>query len=107
MTGILMRKLIMAIAPIEPSPKMRIYKKPVIVSDIPALREVVIDNKTGIIVPLKDPEGIARAVIKLLLDKKLTKELGENGMNLAKRSYSFKLMLDKLEDLYAGAPKNV
>jgi len=82
-------------------------KKPVIVSDIPALREVVIDNKTGIIVPLKDPEGIARAVIKLLLDKKLTKELGENGMNLAKRSYSFKLMLDKLEDLYAGAPKNV
>ena len=82
-------------------------KKPVIASDIPWLKEVVMDNKTGIIVPLKDPEGIAKAVIKLLLDKKLAKELGENGMNLARTSYSFKLMLDKLEDLYAGADKGV
>lgn len=77
-------------------------KKPVIASNIPSLKEVVIDNETGFIVPPKDSEGIAKAVIKLLLDKELAKEFGENGMNLAKTSYSFKLMLHKLEDLYAG-----
>jgi len=33
-------------------------KKPVIASDLPSLKEVVIDNETGIIVPLKDPEGL-------------------------------------------------
>lgn len=75
-------------------------KKPVIASDLPSLKEVVIDNKTGIIVPLKDPQGIARAVIKLLLDKKLAKELGENGRRLALKSYSFAGMLDKLETIY-------
>lgn len=82
-------------------------KKPVIASCLPSLKEVVIDNKTGIIVPPKDPEGIARAVIKLLRDKELARELGENGMNLARTSYSFKLMLDKLEDLYEGDTKDV
>ncbi|MEW6003429.1 MAG: glycosyltransferase family 4 protein [Nitrospirota bacterium] len=82
-------------------------KKPVIASGLPSLKEVVIDNKTGIIVPPKDPEGIARAVIKLLCDKELARELGESGMALAKTSYSFKLMLDKLENLYAGDIKGV
>ncbi len=82
-------------------------RKPVIASAIPSLKEVVIDNEIGIIVAPKDHEGIARAVIKLLRDKELARELGENGMNLARTSYSFKLMLDKLEDLYEGATKDV
>jgi len=36
----------------------------------------------------------------LLLDKKLAKELGENGRKRALKSYSFAGMLDKLETIY-------
>lgn len=75
-------------------------KKPVIASDIPSLKEVVINNETGIIVPPKDPKGIAKAVIKLCFDKKFARDLGENGRGLALKSYSFKNMLDKLETIY-------
>jgi glycosyltransferase involved in cell wall biosynthesis len=75
-------------------------EKPVIASNLAPLKEVVIENETGILVPKKEPEGIARAVIRLLRDKKLSKQLGENGRRLAMKSYSFDGMLDKLETLY-------
>ncbi|MCK5427450.1 MAG: glycosyltransferase family 4 protein, partial [Thermodesulfovibrionia bacterium] len=75
-------------------------EKPVVASDLAPLKEVVIENETGILVSKKEPEGIARAVIRLLRDKELSKQLGENGRRLAIKSYSFDGMLDKLETLY-------
>ncbi len=64
------------------------------------LKEVLIENETGILTPIKDPESIAIAVIRLLRDKELSKELGENGRRLVATYYSFTGMLDKIESLY-------
>jgi len=75
-------------------------KKPVIASDIPPLKEVVIENETGILTPVKDPENIASAVIRLLRDKKLSKQLGENGRRLVASSYSLNGMLNNIESIY-------
>ena len=80
-------------------------KKPVIASDLPPLREVVIEDETGILVPLKDPESIAGGVIRLLEDKELSRQFGENGRRLVASAYSFQGMLDKLESLYVKARK--
>jgi len=80
-------------------------KKPVIASNLAPLKEVVIENETGILTPIKDNKGIARAVIKLLHDKELSKKLGENGRRLVVSSYSFTAMLDKLETLYIKQSK--
>ncbi len=74
--------------------------KPVVASDFAPLKEVVIENETGILVPKKDPAAIASAVIRLLRNKDLSKKLGINGRNLALESYSLNSMLDKLETLY-------
>ena len=36
-------------------------------------------GKTGSIIPPKDPEALADAIVKLLKDKKLRKQRGENA----------------------------
>ncbi len=76
-------------------------QKPVIASDIPPLKEVVIEKETGILSPVKDPESIARAVIGLLRDKELSKRLGKNGRRLTEEKYSLAGMLDRIEALYS------
>ncbi len=75
-------------------------KKPVVASDIPPLKEVVIENETGILTPVKNPGSIAAAIIRLLRDKELSKKLGENGRRLVSSSYSSRGMLNKIESLY-------
>ncbi len=75
-------------------------KRPVIASDIPPLREVVKDNTTGLLVPVKDSEGIARAVISLLHDKEAAAYLAANARNMVEKCYSFSGMLDKIEQIY-------
>lgn len=82
-------------------------EKPVVASDFSPLKEVVIENKTGILTPIKDPESIAIAVIRLLRDKELSKQLGENGRRLVATYYSLTGMLDKLETLYIETDRGI
>ena len=55
--------------------------KPVIVTDVGSLSEVVIHGKTGFIIPRKNIAILAYYIIKLLKDKVLRKEMGSNGYN--------------------------
>ncbi len=52
------------VTPLKPYEAMA-YRKPVIVSDIPALREMVSDHVTGRIVPPADPHALARVLADL------------------------------------------
>ena len=54
-------------------------EKPVIVSRIGGLVEVVDENKTGLIVPPASPSAIAEAISKLLDNEDLRKNLGLYG----------------------------
>ncbi len=54
------------------------YKKPVIGSQSGGIPETFIDGKTGILVPEKDVEVIARAIMKLKTDKALYEEMSNN-----------------------------
>jgi glycosyltransferase involved in cell wall biosynthesis len=75
-------------------------QKPVIVSDIPPFREVIVNGDTGIIVRKKDPSAIASAVVSLLSDKDLSGKLGSNARRTVMARFSYSGMLDKLEALY-------
>lgn len=55
------------------------FKKPVIVTDVGSIAEVVEDGKTGIIVPPKNSVALAEAIITLLKNDALRTEMGENA----------------------------
>lgn len=55
--------------------------KPVIASALDTLKEVVKDNHNGILVPPKDPDALADAIINLLSDEDLREKLKNNILN--------------------------
>jgi phosphatidylinositol alpha-mannosyltransferase len=57
--------------------------KPVVASEIAGYREVIESEKEGILVPPKDPEKLAEALLRLLKDRNLRVEMGQRGREKA------------------------
>jgi glycosyltransferase involved in cell wall biosynthesis len=58
---------------------------PVIASNVPGLRDSVLDGETGILVPHGDPNAIATALDQLFRDPELRERMGESGRRWAQR----------------------
>ncbi len=54
---------------------------PVIASDSGGVRDLIDDNKTGLLVPIQNPEAVARACEKLLSKPQLYQDLQRNAQN--------------------------
>ncbi|MFQ5830362.1 MAG: glycosyltransferase family 4 protein, partial [Candidatus Methylomirabilia bacterium] len=70
---------------------------PVVVSEVPALREVVAD--AGLVVDPRDPEQIARAIAHILGDKDLQHALGARGLERASQ-FSWELTARRTVEVY-------
>ena len=53
--------------------------RPIIASDMPGCREVVVQGKTGLLVPARDVAALARAIATLARDRELRRRMGEAG----------------------------
>ncbi len=60
---------------------------PVLATDIRGSREEVIHNETGIIVPIKSPDLIAKSINELILDPTKARRMGKNGRRRALEFY--------------------
>ena len=76
------------------------FKKPVIASNIGGLRDVVINNNTGILVSPNDSEKLANAMIELLSNDRKTKQMGINGYNHWIRHYTPDVVVPQIEEIY-------
>ena len=65
------------------------FKKPVIVTNVGSIIEVVDDGKTGLIVPPKDSLALAKAIITLLSNDSLRKEMGANAYKKMQNEFSW------------------
>jgi len=53
---------------------------PVVATDCPVgPKELLGENKNGLLVPMKEPIKMAEAILKILADKKLKEKLARNG----------------------------
>lgn len=80
--------------------------KPVIVSNVGGLPEVVEDGITGYLVKKEDPELIADCLIKLIYDKELRVLLGMNGIKKVSDEYAWEKSLEKMISVYKTTLKN-
>ena len=78
------------------------FKKPVVVTNVGSIPEVVDDGKTGFIVLPRDEKALADAIIKLLKDEKLRKEMGENAYKKMKEELSWDKIAEKTIEVYKG-----
>ena len=78
---------------------------PMIVSDIPALREVVEDGRNGVLVPPADPDSIARAVDRLLADGDRRVEFGRRSIEIYEKRFRADEAIPQSVDLMVAVAK--
>lgn len=67
--------------------------KPVVATRAGGIPEVVADGETGILVPIRDPAGMAAALVRLLTDEPLRRNMGEAGLARARGRFSSERMV--------------
>lgn len=74
--------------------------KPVIATDLPAIDELVINGKTGFLVPLDNIEALAGKMANVLSDKVLARKMGGQGVDFAKDNFGFDGQMEKIINVY-------
>lgn len=74
--------------------------KPVIGTDIPGIREIVEDGRTGILVPVRNPRAIARAMDRLAGDTALYTAIGTAAREYIREERSAAAVVPLYERLY-------
>jgi len=73
---------------------------PVVATAVDGNLETVVDGTTGILVPPKNPETMASAIIKILSDRKLARKMGDEAREVVKNKFTSEIMIKNTEDLY-------
>jgi len=76
------------------------YKKPVVASGVGGVVEVVEDGVSGLLVPARDPDALANAILKVLSDPDKMKEMGEAGYRHIKAKFKDSEMNDRRFEVY-------
>lgn len=73
---------------------------PVVATAVGGTPEAVVDGETGLLVPSRDPDALARAIIQLLGDRDLRRKMGQAGRDRVAEFFSVERMVEETERLY-------
>jgi glycosyltransferase involved in cell wall biosynthesis len=73
---------------------------PVVATSVGGIPEVIRDGIDGMLVPPGEPDALAEAMLKLLLDPQLATRMGEAARERMSQSFSIEKMVREFEDLY-------
>jgi glycosyltransferase involved in cell wall biosynthesis len=76
--------------------------KPVVTTDINGYRDVVHHEQEGLLVEPKDPDGLSRAILRVINDRDLARRLGNAGREHA-HDYSWATVTRRVVECYADA----
>jgi glycosyltransferase involved in cell wall biosynthesis len=76
------------------------FRRPVVGTDVHGIREMIKNEKTGILVSSQKPEELAEAVLRLLKNREWAEKLGINFYRSMRGKYSISSMINKVQELY-------
>lgn len=80
--------------------------KPVVVSDVDGLPEVVEDGVTGLLVPPRDPVSTANAIEQLIAAPELRAHMGAAGIERVRRLYNWETNVVMMMQIYQSVLSN-
>lgn len=80
---------------------------PSIVTDINGCNEIIIDEKNGIIIPVKNSEAIEKAVLKMIKEKDFFASLQSNAREMISSRYEQKLIWESILEEYKQAQNQI
>ncbi|MBI3455440.1 MAG: glycosyltransferase [Candidatus Rokubacteria bacterium] len=79
---------------------------PVVATDAAGNPELVLHERTGLLVPPRDADALAAAVLRLLADPSWAKALGRAGRRWVEARFSTRAKIERLEALYRRTAGN-
>lgn len=73
---------------------------PVVTTDVPGCREVVLDDVNGLLVPVRDSGALASAIIRLCEDDELRRRLGAAARSRAETDFDERIIIDHTIKVY-------
>jgi glycosyltransferase involved in cell wall biosynthesis len=74
--------------------------RPIVASDIPGCRKVVVHGENGFLVPIKNAPALARAIDTLLEDADLRRKMGTKSRSIAEMRFSVRQNIHKYFSIY-------
>tara|TARA_B100001758_G_scaffold152798_1_gene131702 strand:- start:4 stop:1191 length:1188 start_codon:yes stop_codon:yes gene_type:complete len=74
--------------------------KPIVATDVGGIRDIIIENKTGLLSKSGDLKGLEKNLRKLIDDDNLRDQLGRSGYDNVIRSFSYKRLVSDVKSLY-------
>ncbi|MDC0947832.1 glycosyltransferase [Gammaproteobacteria bacterium] len=74
--------------------------RPVIVSDVGGLPEVVVNGKTGLVVPVRNEKALADAILRMIERPEWARELGQNGRRRVEQKYDWQRNVKTMVGIY-------
>ncbi len=76
------------------------YRRPVVVTDVGGIGEVVAQEQSGLVVPAQDPTALAEAIRQLLHDGATAREMGRRGRVAAETTHSWSAVGQDVLEVY-------
>lgn len=73
---------------------------PVVATETGGIPEVVTTGKTGILVPSKNSKALSAAILEIIRDPKMARQMGEMGRRDARLKFNLDDMISELEQIY-------
>lgn len=73
---------------------------PVVAPKVGPVPELIKNNISGLLVKLNDEEDFKKKILKILLDEKLEKKLGDNGYKIVSENYSWEKITELTNEIY-------
>jgi len=75
--------------------------KPIITTDVPGCRDIVIHGQNGLLVPKKNVTRLAQAMLTLAADPVKRQQMGSAGRERALNVFNELLVIRKTQEIYA------
>ncbi len=74
--------------------------KPCVTTAVSSMPEIVRHQESGLVVPDKDSEALARAIQELVIDDDRAVVMGEQGKQIVRQNFTLEKMIDQYEQLF-------
>lgn len=79
---------------------------PSVGTDVEGIKDVIVDGQNGFLVGLNNVDELREALSRLVDDKRLRTEMGQEAKRFAERSYSLKKCISETQDLFLALTNN-
>lgn len=80
--------------------------KPVVATNASSIPEIVQHGETGLLVPVHQPDKLAKAIVTILQDKNMAVLMGENGRDRMLANFTIDRMMSQIESIFRERLKN-